>query len=104
MSNGFDDLSKKLNKMAKAAQEMDGEHSVPMSELFTNDFVSANTKFSSIEEFFEVSGFDCSSEESFAAIPDDQMDAFVSDNTNFDTWSDFMSAAAKKYTAKKLGF
>lgn len=104
MSNGFDNLSKKLNKMTKAAQEMDDEHRVPMSELFTNDFVSANSKFNSIEQFFEVSGFDYSSEESFAAIPDDQMDAFVSANTNYDTWSDFMGAAGKKYVAKKLGF
>lgn len=104
MSNGFENLSKKLDQMAKAAKEMDGEHSVPMSELFTNNFVSANTKFNSIEEFFEASGFDYSSEEAFAAIPDDQMDAFVSANSNFDTWADFMGEAAKKYTAKKLGF
>lgn len=104
MSNGFDNISKRLNKMAKAAKEMDGEHSIPMSELFTKDFVSSNTKFNSIDEFFEASGFDCSSQEAFAAIPDDQMDAFVSANTNYETWSDFMGSAVKKYTAKKLGF
>lgn len=104
MSNGFDNLSKRFDKMAKAAKEMDGEHSIPMSDLFTEAFVSQHSNFKSIDEFFEASGLDCSSQEAFAAIPDNQIDAFVSENTDYDTWSDFLGSAAKMYTAKKLGF
>ena len=36
--NGINDLINKLDKIAEAAEELDGEHSVPLSELFNQDF------------------------------------------------------------------
>ncbi|QXX72684.1 hypothetical protein FOF38_04845 [Enterococcus faecium] len=107
MSNnfsGFDDLTSHLNKMSKAAQELDGDNEIPMADLLTNSFISKNTSCQSLDEFFEKSGFDVSSEEAFAAIPDEDMDRFVSQNSNFNTWTDMLGTATQEYVAKKLGF
>lgn len=102
--NGFDDAIKHLNKMAKAAQELDGDNEIPFSELFTPSFISKNTSSRNLEEFFKKSGFDTSSEESFTAIPEEDMDRYVSENSKFDTWSDMIETATQEYIAKKLGF
>lgn len=104
MSNGFDDLIKELNDISKKAQELGGEHNVPLPELLTDSFISENTSFKSLDEFFEKSGFDVSSSESFDAIPDEDLDKFVSENSNFEDWSDMLGTAGTEYFSKKLGF
>ncbi|MDT2597112.1 hypothetical protein P7D52_13360 [Enterococcus dongliensis] len=101
--SGFDDIKNRLDKMSKAAQELDGEQEVPMSELLTDPFISKNSNFQNVDEFFENSGFDMNTEEEFAAIPDDAMDTYVAENSTFESWNDMLSSATQEYVAKKLG-
>lgn len=101
---GLDKLEKRLNQMERAAKELDGTHSVSFENLFTTSFMKKYTQFQSIEEFFSSSGFDVTSQEDFEAIPEKDLDAYVSNNTSFETWEDMFSKAMVGYAAKKLGF
>ncbi|MGC4668256.1 hypothetical protein [Enterococcus hirae] len=85
--NGLDDLQKNLNQLSKNAKELDGEHSVPFDELFNEKFMIENTNFSDIE-----------------SIDDNELDNFVSSNTDFESWEDMKSAAGSEWVTKRLGF
>ena len=101
---GFDKIQKKLRQMKKAAKELDGTHSVSFEDLFTTPFMKKYTQFQSIEEFFSSSSFNVTSQEDFEVIPEEDMDAYVASNTNFETWENMLSKAAEEYAARKLGF
>lgn len=101
---GLEKLQRRLREMQEAAEELNGEHQVPISELLTEDFMRANTEFVSFSEMVDASGFTVKTADDFAAIPDDEWDAFVRVRTRFDSWKDLLANAVKKYAAKKLGF
>ena len=103
MSNGQKDLSKKFTTLAENAKRLDGQHSIPVTELLSSSFVAACSKFQSAEELFNASGFKIESPEDFKAIPDFEWDAFIKENTHYSNWSDMLQAAAAIWTKKKLG-
>lgn len=98
-SNGFDDLSKKLGDIAKNAEALSGEHSIPMSELFHPDFMKKNSKFDSFDDFSNSSPFDFSELEN---IDENELDQYISSNTSFSSWQDMKSTAAKEWVTKRL--
>ena len=81
--SGFDELERRLQQLAENAEAMDGEHSVPLTELCPPAFMARNTDFATIEEMFEASGFTVETPEDFAAIPDAEWDAFIASRTRF---------------------
>lgn len=99
--NGFDALSKELSNMAKKAKELEGSREVKLIELFNNAFMSLNTQFNSFDDFAEASKFDWSNIE---GIPEDELDIFISQNTNFSSWNEIYEEAVANYYAKQLGF
>jgi len=75
-----------------------------MSEVLTGDFISRSTRFSSLEELLEASGFMIESQDDFAAIPVDDLDRFIRSNSPFDSWNALLSTAGSEWAKKKLGF
>lgn len=100
---GLDKLQKKLNTLSKNAEELDGQHSIPVAELLTTAFVSKHTKFSDAEKLFEGSGFNIENSEDFEAIPEDKWDDYIRSNSNFDSWEAMLSLATQEWAVKKLG-
>jgi hypothetical protein len=101
---GLKEFSKKLDSLAKNAKELDGTHSVPVSELLTSSFISKHTRFSNANEMFEASGFKIESPEDFKAIPDDKWDDFIRSISSFQNWQSMLTEATKAWATKKLGF
>ena len=64
--------------------------------------MSKYTDFSSFDEMLGASGFKAETPEDFAAIPDDQWDAFVATRTRFENWKDMREAGTREYVAGKL--
>jgi len=90
-----------LNKVGdKIKQTVEG--SVQFTDLFTESFMRKNTKFSSIEEFFEQSSFEVKTAEDFSGIDSSELDSFVGQNTEFDSWESFSTVASKEYAIQKL--
>ena len=102
--SGLDDLQKKLKEMAKRAKELDGTHQVPLKDLLTGEFMRKHSRFSSFRRFLDASPFKVETSEDFDAIPDAEMDAYVSSETDFDSWEDMLSDATQEYVSRKMGF
>lgn len=100
---GLDELQKKLGDLAKGAEALDGQHSVPVSELLTDAFISQHTSFSSADEMLKVSGFKIETQEDFAAIPDAAWDNFIRSISRFDGWQSILGAARQEYIKRQLG-
>ncbi|MEK4085651.1 hypothetical protein [Psychrobacillus sp. FSL K6-1415] len=91
-----------LKKLQKNLQELSKTDSVSLTTLLTDDFLSKNTKFSSFEVFEEQEIF--SKYPTFEEIPDDEMDNFIIENSNFDSWQEMLDTANVEYFKKKLSF
>lgn len=102
-SNGFDDLLKGLEKIEKQAQELDGKQ-IPIDDLLNVSFMKKYTSFSNFNDFLDASGFVVNSQEDFEAIPDDDFDVYVSNNTEFASWDDMLTTATNEYVSEHFGF
>lgn len=100
---GFDNFRKKLDRLAKNAAALDGQHNVPITELLTPAFVSRHTRFASADELFDQSGFKIENPEDFAAIPDEEWDKYICSVSSFSGWQAMLSKAGEAWATKKLG-
>lgn len=100
---GLDELSRKLNDLAHRAEQLDGPHEVPLSQLMTPTFLRACSQFSTVDELFQASGFKIESGEDFKAIPEGEWNAFIKANTSFDGWKQMLESASAEWTKKQLG-
>ncbi len=98
--SGLDELGRELNRLSDNAQAMDGEHAVPLTELCSPAFMAAHTEFGTLEELFEASGFTVETPEDFAAIPDEDRDAFIARVTEFQDWKTMQEKAAADWIAR----
>lgn len=92
-----------LENLIRKIEDLDGSHEIPLSELFTDEFVLLNTDFSSISEMIAASGFSVQTSEDFANIPDDEWEKYVCQHSRFTSWEDMKGAAAKLWLSRKLG-
>ncbi len=103
--SGFDELSKKLGELSTSAQKLaEKEQVIPLPELLNPEFISECSKFDSVEDMFNSSGYKIKNQEDFAEIPSDQWDDFIKTNTSHESWKAMLGAAVQNWTAKKLGF
>ena len=54
---GLTEFQRKLEDMARQAESLSGNHSVPIPDLLTPDFLSRCSRFHSAQEMFDASGF-----------------------------------------------
>jgi hypothetical protein len=101
---GLDKLEKQLNKMEKAAKDLEGNSQVSFENLFVKSFMLKYTNFSTFDDFLQAGNFIVNSQEDFEAIPDDDMDCHVQSTTKFSSWDEMLGSATEKYVAKQLGF
>ncbi len=100
---GFTELQKELDKMQKAAENLDNAQ-IPIDDLLTNSFMKKYSNFSNFDEFLEAGNFVVNSQEDFEAIPENEMDSHVSKTTKFSSWDDMLGTAGEEYALKRLGF
>lgn len=104
MSNGFDDLEKQLDKISKAAKDLEGTQSVDISLLLTSKFLRKHSRFSSFSELLEAGNFQVNSQEEFEAIPESDFDEHIRKTTDFSSWEKMLEAASEEYILEKIGF
>lgn len=101
---GLDEFQKHLERIEEAANELDGTHSVSITELFTRSFMKEYTNFTDFNEFLVAGNFIVNSQEDFDAIPDDELDLHVGKTTKFSSWQDMLDKAGEEYILNELGF
>lgn len=92
----------RLDKLKKNLNELGNTSKVAFVDLLSADFLSSCSSFSSFEEFMNATGFKVESSEDFDAIPQNDMDQFVSKNTTYSNWTELLQAAAGEYAKKQL--
>lgn len=77
---------------------MDLGDSISFADLLSPAFIAEYTDFETIQELFEQSGYTVENMEDFAAIPDEEWDAFIAKNTRFDSWKAMQIKAFEVFT------
>jgi len=98
----FDDFLRDIRKLQRNIERVAGEQSVTFGELFSDDFMLRHTDFPSISAMFDASPFKLETNEDLAAIPDEDLDAFVEANTRFSSWEEMKSAAAGEWMTRRI--
>lgn len=91
-----------LKKLQQNVSEISGTHDYSFKELFNDDFISQHSKFKTISELLEPSGLDFSSQEAFRNINVEELDKYISENTDFSSWEEMKSAATHALLSKKV--
>lgn len=91
-----------LEKLQKNLKEMDGTQEVKLTDLMNESFISTCSKFSSIEELIDASGYKVESKEDFEAIPDDEWDDFIKNNTTYENWLEMQKSAGTEFAKAQL--
>lgn len=100
---GLDDVIKELSRLENNAEKLSKKDSVDFSELFNPDFLLKHSSFSSFNELADKSPFTINSDKDFEAIPDDEWDKFIKENTDFHNWEEMFSEATDEWLTKELG-
>ena len=90
---GLDEVRHKLNKLKENARRLSGTNKVTVKTLFNTGFMRRNTKYGSFDEMVERSPFHVQTEDDFKAIPDEEWDAFIRENTRFSGWQRMLQSA-----------
>ncbi|MFC3418319.1 hypothetical protein ACFOLA_02195 [Salinicoccus hispanicus] len=99
---GFDEFEKKLNRIAKNAQELDSDNTVSFVDLFPESFMSKNTKYTSMQEFMDDFDSDITNEEFKEIQNSNEWNEFVKSNSNFADWDSMIGTATEEYAANQL--
>ncbi|WP_338411444.1 hypothetical protein [Pseudoalteromonas nigrifaciens] len=86
-----------LDKFIENAEKLHGSNSFTLGDAMTDEFISNNSNYSSLDELVDASGFIVNTPEDFKAIPDDEWDSYIGKNTEFDTWENMQRTAFKYY-------
>jgi len=99
---GLDEFQRKIEQMRRNAEQLGGEHQVPLTDLFSPAFMRQHSRVTDFATFCKDAGLDVSSTEAFAAIPRDTLDAAVRHLTEFATWEDMKHAGAADWARRRL--
>ena len=91
-----------LEKLRINLSELPGTSEVKLVDLMNSNFISSCSRYSSLEELFDSSGFKIESKEDFSAIPDDDWNTFIQANTTYENWLEMQKAAMVSYAKAKL--
>lgn len=100
--SGFDELQDELDRLARDVEEFEGTQEVPFDELFPPAFMRQYTDAENIDSFIDQSQWDVESQEDFKAIPENEFDQYVAEQTLFGSWEAMMNKGAEQYVVGQL--
>lgn len=99
---GLDEFQRRIDQLRKNAEQLDGEHQVPVLELFPPAFMRQHSKVSDFDTFCRDSGLDASSKDGFASISVQQLDLATQQLTEFANWGEMKKAGAADWAKRRL--
>lgn len=88
-----------LEKLQRNLEKVDGEHDVPMSELFPDPFMHEHTNFQTFQALLDAGGIKEKEE-----IGSEAFSALIAANSQFDGWRDMFETAGREWMIRQLGF
>jgi len=93
---------KKLKRLAQNVRSLEGTNSIPMGDVLTDEFIQANTNFKNIDDLFEKAGYKVENQADFEAIPQEDIDNFVRENSKFDSFTALQQEAVNEFVRNKI--
>ncbi len=81
----------------------DAGEELDLKDIFTEEFMSKYTDFTSFEAFLSESPIEIETQEDFDEMNMSEMDAWVQEVTQFEAWEDMQGEAVSLYTINQLG-
>lgn len=95
LGNFLNDISNKANNATKKLNSVK-----TVFDLLTPKFIKVHTKYDLYTDWLSSGGFDIAD---FENIPDQQLDDYVKQSTDFETWKDMYTAAEEEFIKNSLG-
>ncbi|MDB2097937.1 hypothetical protein [Clostridium paraputrificum] len=90
--------------MTLSSSDNDFSEDIDLYKIILSDnFMSKFSKFDSIDDFFNSSNFDITTEEDLKNIDIDEFNTYVQKNTKFGSWNDMIETARIAFSKYKLG-
>ena len=94
----------KMKELERKSSQLHGLYGIPLVELLTPAFIAACSDFESVHEMLKASGVTIFPLSDIEAIPADDWDTFIRNNTVYSDWSAMLVAAVNHWTVRRLGF
>ncbi|TOY70753.1 hypothetical protein DIS12_04680 [Leuconostoc citreum] len=91
---GLNEFEKKITNLTDKVESLQGNHEI----VITDDFVQSHSQFQSMSELLSEGGFS-----SIEEADDKEFDRFISDKTDFSSWSEFQENLAQDFFNQQLG-
>lgn len=95
-------LNGNLDRLQKNMSALAATKHLPLAALMDDGFIASCSNHMSLNAFFDASGFRVESKEDFAAIPDEEWEGFVVNETHYASWADMQKDAFVKYSKRQL--
>lgn len=99
--SGLDDLIDSLQDVQEKVESLDGNE-IPLEDILNPRFMKRHSKAVSLDDFFKQGGFSITCDNDLDSIPDDVMDKYVAESTDFNTLNDMIDAATDEYLDEYL--
>ena len=86
-----------LEKLKEKMQGLSGTHSIPLSELLPDEFMTRNTEFPNLQVMADAGGVNEPSD-----ITSEAFSQFVSAHSRFSSYTEMLRAGYGEYAKRKL--
>lgn len=95
--------AKAVDDLPTADEVMEGRDEVPITELFTEEFMAEYTDFDTFEGMVAASPSDATSVDELSLVSDRTWDEFVAETTVFADEEEMVLAVRDRWVAEQLG-
>lgn len=99
---GLDDINNRLAELTARAKKLSGEEEQSLDELFDEGFMTRHTGFASLAAFFDDCDYPAANEAEIAAVPAEELDAYVRANSPFASFADMKAVAVQDKVLRSL--
>lgn len=103
-STDFEEIEDHLTEIQRRIADFQLGKTVDLNEFFSPSFMQEHTTFESFEGFREECPRDPETGEELAAIPDRELDSYVKETTEFQSWQTMQNQAAQEDILSQLTF
>lgn len=96
------DKNKNYEKVINKIDKLKGNSEIRFKDLFTKDFMVEYTNFKTINQMFEESDFEINDGEDFDNIPENELNNFINNNTDFSDWDEMIERAITEWVKKQI--
>ncbi|ODR80787.1 hypothetical protein BG842_23715 [Haladaptatus sp. W1] len=98
----LDPLHGRLEEAQERVFELQAGTRVDSDEFFSKEFMRTHTQYDSFRAFYRGGSWDLDEAGDMDELPNDRLDGYVAETTEFETWEEMKTAAAEEEILDQL--